>query len=205
MKEMIPGLRFSGTAAFCLFLALIILLAQASGDWGQRWLRWDRGALQEFEWWRLWTGHLIHASWPHVGLNLAGLGLVAWLFPEPVGWKGQALRFVWLSLFISLLMYATLPELYWYVGLSGVLHGSFVLGLWWLWKQGDGLAALLLALLVGKLIYEHFFGPLTSDEELVGVPVLTQAHSFGALGAAIWLLVRWGLAKMATPAHNAPP
>ena len=73
--------------------------------------------------------------------------------------------------------------------MSGVLHGSFVLGLWWLLRQGDRLALLLLVLLVGKLLIEHFHGPITSDEDLVGVPVLTEAHSFGALAAAIWVPV----------------
>ena len=186
MGRMIPTLQLSGTSRFCLLMGLIIVLAQSGGQTALDILRWDRVALTEFDWWRLWTGHLIHASWPHVGLNLMGLVLIAWLFPEPKSLREHCLRFAWLALFISVAMFS-LPDLGWYVGLSGVLHGSFVFGLWWLWRRGDRLALVLLLGLLFKLGWEHLHGPLTSDEDLVGVPVLTQAHSFGAIGAGIWL------------------
>lgn len=184
-----PG---SGVVIYAIVAAVLIVSFQAMGSDVIDALRWDREALTKFQWWRLWTGHLVHASWPHVGLNLLGLVLVAWIFPEPLPLRVQFLRFAWLGLVSSVLMYAFVPSLGWYVGMSGVLHGSFVLGLWWLLRQGDRLALLLLLLLVGKLLIEHFHGPITSDEDLVGVPVLTEAHSFGALAAAIWVPVeRW--------------
>ncbi len=187
MQQMIPGVRLSGAAIFAAVMGLVIVATQAGGQSVIAELRWDRAALTEFEWWRLWTGHLVHASWPHVGLNLLGLALVAWLFPEPISARWHFLRFLWLGLASSVMMYVWLPDLDWYVGLSGVLHGCFVIGLWWLFRQGDKLAFLLLVLLGGKLILEHFIGPVTSDEELVGVPVLTQAHSYGALAACLWI------------------
>lgn len=192
MQQMIPGVRLSGAAVFSAIMAIVIVSTQLGGETVTQWLRWDRVALGEFEWWRLWTGHLVHASWAHVGLNLLGLGLVAWLFPEPVSARWHFVRFLWLGFASSIMMLLWVPDLDWYVGLSGVLHGSFVLGLWWLFRQGDKLAFLLLVLLAGKLILEHFVGPVTSDEELVGVPVLTQAHSYGALAAAMLIPIeRW--------------
>ena len=187
MRAMIPGVRLSGAAVFSAAAIVVIVVTQLGGPAAIEWLRWDRAALAEFEWWRLWTGHLIHASWPHVGLNAFGLVLIAWLFPEPHSARWHLLRFMWLALATSMMMWWWVPDLDWYVGMSGVLHGSFVMGLWWLFRQGDRLAFVLLVLLAGKLLLEHFYGPVTSDEELVGVPVLTQAHSFGAIAACIWM------------------
>lgn len=148
---------------------------------------------------------MIHASWPHVGLNLLGLVLVAWLFPEPLAAHWHFVRFVWLALASSLMMYLWLPTLDWYVGLSGVLHGSFVMGLWWLFRQGDKLAFVLLLLLAGKLVLEHFHGPITSDEDLVGVPVLTEAHSYGALAACVWMPVERWVVFLRSMRDNAAP
>lgn len=205
MREMITGVVDASAARFALIGSLLIVLLQAGGPEWIETLRWDRGALAEFEWWRLWSGHLVHASWAHVGLNVFGLLLIGWLFPEPVPLRTHIARFAWLALACSLLLYLLRPQLGWYVGLSGVLHGSFVIGLWWLWRQGDGLALLLLAGLVAKLAWEHVHGPLTSDEELVGVPVETAAHSFGALAAVVWLLVAGGLAFARRRRHNGAP
>lgn len=186
-------------------MTVIIVGTQSGGEAALELLRWDRMALEEFELWRVWTGHLIHASWPHVGLNVLGLGLVAWLFPEPVSALWHLVRFVWLALAASIMMWFWVPDLDWYVGLSGVLHGSFVLGLWWLFREGDKLAFLLLVLLAGKLILEHFMGPVTSDEDLVGVPVLTQAHSYGALAACILIPIeRWVVFPRGI-GNNSPP
>lgn len=205
MQSMIPGVRLSGAAIFSFIAILVIVVAQSAGDLSQEWMRWDRAELAKFEWWRLWTGHLIHASWPHVGLNAFGLLLVAWLFPEPISAWWHGLRFLWLGLASSVMMWFWVPDLDWYVGMSGVLHGSFVIGLWWLFREGDRLAFVLLLLLVAKLVVEHFHGPVTSDADMVGVPVLTQAHSFGALSACIWMPVERWLLFRGKSGHTSPP
>lgn len=192
MQRMIPGVSWVGLTAVAGFVAVVLVALQIAGDGAQQVLRWDRAALQEFQLWRVWTGHLVHASWPHLGMNLLGLMLVVWLFPEPLSARWQLLRLMWLMLFISAMMLAAHPELGWYVGLSGVLHGAFVFGLWWMIRHGDRLALLLLLGLMVKLGYEHYYGPISSDEELIGVPVLTAAHSYGALGAVLWIVMATG-------------
>ncbi len=205
MQQMIPGVRLSGAAVFSIVMAIVIVATQSGGQAVLELLRWDRMALEEFELWRVWTGHLVHASWPHVGLNVLGLALVAWLFPEPVSTAWHLVRFLWLGFAASALMWFGVPDLDWYVGLSGVLHGSFVFGLWWLFREGDRLAFLLLVLLAGKLTLEHFFGPVTSDEDLVGVPVLTQAHSYGALAACVLIPIeRWVVFPRGIGNNSAP-
>ncbi len=174
-------------AMACMTMALLIGALSLGGDAVTELLRYDRSAIFAGQWWRVLTGHLVHASIAHTLLNVAGLVLIALLFPEPIPLWRWAWRLLVISLGISALMLWLLPDLGWYVGLSGTLHGLFVLGFWWLFRQGDKLAPLLLIVLISKLIWEHFNGPITSNEELVGAPVLVEAHSYGALCAVIYL------------------
>ena len=174
-------------------MAVAICALMSFGEPAIELLRYDREKIIGGQWWRLLTGHLVHASWPHTGLNVAGLVLIALLFPEPVPVRGWIVRLLLLGLGISALMYWRLPSLGWYVGLSGVLHGFFVLGFWWLFRQGDRFSLVLLGILLGKLVWEHYNGPITSNEDLVGVPVLVESHSFGAVCALIYILARAGL------------
>lgn len=176
----------------CLSMALLIGVLALGGEALAQLLRYDRGALLEGEIWRLLSGHLVHASLAHTGLNIAGLVLIALLFPEPVALWAWAWRLLFLALCISGLIFWRVPDLGWYVGLSGVLHGFFVLGFWWLFRTGDRLALVFLAILLAKLAWEHVYGPISSNEELVGVPVLVEAHSYGAISAVAYILVRMG-------------
>src|SRR5262245_40071200 len=43
-------------------------------------VRYERSAVLAHQWWRLLTGHLVHADARHLGWNLLGLALVWWLF-----------------------------------------------------------------------------------------------------------------------------
>lgn len=190
-------------ALACMTIALLIGALSLGGESLTELLRYDRSAIQAGQWWRAISGHLVHASVAHTLLNVAGLVLIALLFPEPMPLWRWAWRTMILSLGISALIYWRLPNLGWYVGLSGTLHGLFVLGFWWLFRQGDKLAPILLLVLICKLMWEHFNGPITSNEELVGVPVLVEAHSYGALFAVIYLAIaalwQWLITK---PTNN---
>lgn len=178
------------TVLACLTLILLIGALAVGGDALSVLLRYDREAILSGQWWRVLTGHLVHAGWGHTALNVAGLVLIALLFPEPVRIWTWGWRLLLLSVAISGLMLWRLPDLAWYVGLSGVLHGFFVLGFWWLFRDGDRFSLVLLGFLVAKLAWEHVNGPISSNEDLVGVPVLVEAHSYGALSAVFYILLR---------------
>jgi rhomboid family GlyGly-CTERM serine protease len=86
-------------------------------------LRFDREGVARGEIWRLASGHFVHLDWQHAALNVAALALIVALFGPlftPVGWlllTGCSIAVIdaglwWLE-----------PEIGWYVGLSGVLHG----------------------------------------------------------------------------------
>ena len=73
-------------------------------------------------------------------------------------------------------------QLVWYVGLSGVLHGMLLAGLVAGWAERKTESLLLAALLLAKLIYEQFMGPLPGSESTAGGAVVVNAHLYGAAG-----------------------
>jgi len=172
-----------------LLIAAVVLLS-LGGEAVRLALRYERTAILNMgEYWRLISGHFVHGSIQHMAVNVAGLGLIAALFP-----RGYALS-DWLvigglsliAIDVGFVWYQ--PQLDWYVGLSGVLHGALAAGaiVWWR-RESKALAAILAALLVGKLIWEQWQGalPLSGD-----IPVIVDAHLYGAGGGLVAGVLLW--------------
>ena len=178
-----PG-TLNGSWLVLVSLIALILLLSMLGETARQALRFDRIAiLNERQYWRLLTGHLVHGSWRHTLLNTAGLGLIVALFRgvyTPMQWCRIGLLSA-LCIDVGLLM--LMPTLQWYVGLSGVLHGLLAAGAvaWWR-VESPGLAALLTAILVGKLCWEQWQGALPLSGDL---PVIVNAHLYGAAGGLL--------------------
>ncbi|WP_156373121.1 rhombosortase [Pseudorhodoferax sp. Leaf267] len=153
-------------------------------------LRYDRAALLQGELWRLWTGHLIHLGWAHWALNAAGLVLCGLLVDRPPGAAVLARRAACLGLGISLLFLLLVPTLSHYVGLSGVLYGLFVLGLWPGARRVDPVAIAALSTIAAWLCGQWLLGPDRREMELIGGPIIVQAHVFGVACAALVLAAR---------------
>jgi len=178
-----------------LALAVCALALQSSGAAISDALRYERVAIAAGEWWRLLSGHLVHLGWSHLGLNLAGLALV-WLLVGPY----LSVRAWWITAFACMAgtsagLLLGLPDLAWYVGLSGMLHGLLVAG------AIAGAAArhkdmmLLLVGVTAKLAWEQWQGALPGSAEAAGGPVVVEAHLYGAIAGAlavgVLLVRRW--------------
>lgn len=131
--------------------------------------------------WRLWTAHWVHVGWAHAALNLTALLLLPWIFPS------YPVRRLWLLLLLgcpllSLLLWWAVPALQVYAGLSGILHGIYVsAALHAFVSRSDRLVASILWIgLTIKIIFENLIVG-QSTAELIGAPVLTEAHYFGVL------------------------
>ena len=159
-------------------------------------LAYQRDGLLAGQVWRLWSGHLLHLGLAHLLLNLGALLAFVWLCPVRWSLAGWALRWLWLGAGVSLGLLIWQPHLHWFVGLSGLLHGLFVLGLWPQARQHERVAQLALVLLAGKLLMEVFTGASVSDEALVGGRVITASHAFGAVSAVIFLLACEALTRL---------
>ena len=170
-------------------LSMVLGIAQ----WLPELLYYERTKLAQGELWRLVTGHFIHSNAAHLWLNLIGLWL--WVLLQPPMLRTQRLLSLSILLggMISILFWLTLPKLQWYVGFSGILYSLF--GAWvgyllytreYLWGGVIG------ALLIGKTVWDAFHID-TLSQQLIGVPVIYQAHLYGLVLSplsALWLYRR---------------
>ena len=170
-------------------IVFIVTFIGLFGSDVQLWLRFDRNAILSGEVWRLFTGHLAHLSWAHLAMNLLGLALVWGLFDRHLPTK----RWFHVMLFggfgISLLLLVVDSHLLYYVGLSGVLHAMFIVGCLYDLRTGRWDSKLLLILIIAKLLWEQWYGPLPGSEKTAGGSVVVDAHLFGALMGLITYII----------------
>jgi len=168
-----------------LAVALISACAAVVGRPANVWCRYERSAVVTGEWWRIVTAHFIHLGWSHMLLNLVGLALIAFLFrftlSSRIWWS--ALLGCSLGTGAGLLMFS--PEIEWYVGLSGTLHGILALGLIagageyrWLAAVGGGC-------FVVKLLTEQLAGPVPITTQFSGSAAVPASHLYGAVTGVI--------------------
>lgn len=169
---------------------------------GEAWitaLRYDRAGIHAGEWWRWVSGSLVHAPgnvvsfagyslhapW-HLFLNELAILVLVLLCPERHSYWEWLRRVLILSLGMSLGLYFFAPDLVWYVGLSGVLHGLFVLGLVPQILRRDVIALGCLLYLLGKLGYELIAGAAVSDSAAIGMPVALPSHLWGSVAGLVY-------------------
>ena len=139
--------------------------------------------------WRLVTGHLLHTNAAHLGLNLAGFGLLWALHGEYYTPKRFITFFLLCSMLTSIGIYIFSPQTSGYVGLSGVLHGLFVWGACFDILNKERTGWLLLIGIAIKLGYEQLGGDTQAIAELIGASVAVDAHLYGAVNGLILGLV----------------
>lgn len=161
------------------------LLAALAGDAGRQWLRWDRTAIADGEVWRLVTGHLVHMNGSHFWLNAVGLILVWLLVGERFSTRAWAGVIVVTVAGIDLGLWFLDPQLQWYVGMSGLLHGLLMAGLVMGLPAERREALFIGTFVVAKLIFEQLAGSLPGSEMASGGPVIVNAHLYGAVSATI--------------------
>lgn len=172
-----------------LTLVLISTLLATTGDSMTELLRYHFDEIKSGQIWRLISANLVHLGWSHTLMNLLGLGLIWGLFWDCFSnWQWWFISLA-SGLGVSLGLLLLNPELVWYVGLSGVLHGLFVAGAVGAIRRGDKREAILLAAIVGKLLWEQYFGALPGSADMAGGPVVVDSHLYGAIAGAIATLL----------------
>jgi len=164
---------------------LLLVALWLAGPQVTAWLRYERAAVLGGQAWRLVSAHLVHADAAHLAWNLAGAALVWWLFAAEFSLRGWCLVMLASTAAIDLGFIFLMPQLEWYVGFSGVLHGCMAAGLVsWLARARDPVTLAVAVLFVAKLGWEHFAGPMPFTSGTLALPVVVEAHSFGAIGGA---------------------
>lgn len=144
----------------------------------------DRAGVAQGQWWRLWSGHLLHLDAAHALADLGALAIIALL-----GLHQRMIGEVIIAMLagmpvLSMALLWMDPALHWYAGLSGIAHGLLVIVLW---RRGGIVACSVLALLAAKLLWEWHAG-----SPWQGFPVITLAHRLGAAWGVAWLIATWG-------------
>lgn len=171
-----------------LLASLVILALAIGGEAVSQLLRYDRAAISTGQWYRLLSGHWLHLNGWHAFMNAAALWLLAAIDTQPTNVGRYALRTLWLSIAVGLGLFLFQINLAWYVGLSGVLHGLFMIVLVRIaWQRRDVYTFSMLVILLGKLVWEHYHGPLTQDS--FDVPVIVAAHSYGAIAGLVYVAI----------------
>lgn len=168
-----------------LLTGLLIVVAAFGGDLARLELRYDKAAVTSGQYWRLISGHFVHLGWQHMLLNLAGLSLVILLFSREYR-AGQWLILIAVCIAaISAGFVVFRPDLVWYVGLSGVLHGLFLAGaIRWI-SRGEPEGYVLAIFLAGKLVFEQVNGALPLSVASAGGAVIVDAHLYGAVAGSV--------------------
>lgn len=150
-------------------------------------LEFNRAAIEQYEYWRLFTGHFFHTNLNHLLLNFSGIVLL-WLMH---GQFYQTKVFFLLCISSCLLTSLSLllfTEISLYVGLSGILHGIFLWGALRDIQTDEKTGYLLVLSLVAKLTYEQVFGASAEVASLINANVAVDAHLYGAISGLIFFI-----------------
>ena len=149
-------------------------------------MRFQRSNILDGEYYRMLSAHLIHLNSKHLLINLFSLGLLCLL----TGVYRRSLILLCTMLVTALAVSAGLlifnPEINWYVGSSGVIHGIAVVAVGTAVNIETRSRVAIQLLLVVKLVYEQVSGPSDMSTSLVGGNIIVDAHLYGFCGG--WLV-----------------
>lgn len=147
-------------------------------------LMWNREAITTGEWWRLLSAHIVHVDSHHLLLNMIGLVLILASLCQSMTMRELVSLLLTCACGISYLLLYLQPDLHWYAGLSGVLHGVWAAAAaqCWIGLQ-KRLAMCAWFVLLVKLI---FF-----NQGITDMPVVSVAHVYGAISGLAWACLWW--------------
>jgi rhomboid family GlyGly-CTERM serine protease len=158
-----------------LITILLILLQFFQSD-----LVFLRESIQQGEFWRIWTGNLVHSNYYHLALNLTGFWLFVFMFKTLIQTNQLIISLAFLSTGVGFSLYFFNPELYWYAGLSGALYGLFIIGAVYALIDKDFMTGIAIIVVIPtKIIWDHTHHTAQLNSDLIGVPVSTDSHIYG--------------------------
>ena len=168
-----------------LIVLLSAIILQIFEPASSQWMAYDREKIASFELWRLISANFLHTNLNHLLLNGLGVILLWALHGNYYTARHYLLIFLLISLGCTLGIYFFAERLAWYVGLSGTLHGFFVLGAYYDIRHGLKSGWLLLVGVWLKIAHEQWSGPSADVVELIGADVAIEAHLFGAIAGML--------------------
>ena len=168
-------------AGGCLLLAV----PEFFGEPARPLLSFDRESLAAGQWWRLLSAHFVHLDLEHTVLNCLGVLLMWALFARDYSpWRWVAI-YCGSCFAVSAGLWFASPDVPWYVGASGALHGVMTAGTIAHLRRRDLDGWILTAAIIAKLSYEQLVGPLP----FAGPNTIADAHLYGAIGGVVLALL----------------
>jgi len=134
--------------------------------------------------WRIFSSQLVHTNWPHYFLNISSVWLFAFLFYTTINFKTFTISLFLLTLGVGVCIHLWEPRIFWYAGLSGAIYGLYLIGAYSALKSADyflGVSAAVL--IIGKVCFDQWFGPVQDNSALIEARVVTEAHVYGIYAA----------------------
>ncbi|WP_076585187.1 rhombosortase [Vibrio ostreicida] len=142
---------------------------------------WNRTLIFDDQWWRILTGNFTHTNFTHLGMNLAGLWVISYLFRP----KSLSLMWVLLGVSLGVGVLNLMSNMSTYVGLSGALHGFFAYYALKEWLEGRSSSGWLVLGVIAKVTWEMTMGASQSTSELIGARVAVESHMFGTISGLV--------------------
>ncbi|MDI1335130.1 MAG: rhombosortase [Lacunisphaera sp.] len=193
-----------GPPPWCfLAVSVVVLAIQLTPAWRDA-LLYDRPALARGEWWRIWTGHLVHFGWPHWVADAGLFFILGWLL-EPRHPRFSYIALAVMPAFISAVLWWCDPTMVIYGGLSAVNLGLllYLAAQGWQRNWTDWFWPAVLAIYVGEVIFEIIQGGrgggmIRFDDP--GIHVATSAH----LASAAYALIAWVVSRRGVSVRRLP-
>lgn len=169
-------------------IAIVTLIISCAfiGDKLTLLLRFEREAILSGELYRLFTAHFVHLNWIHALMNVAATIIGWYLLRDSMTNRQWILSIAISGLVVSVLLFS-LPELEWYVGFSGIIHGLILQGLILQKHLRFIEKALMVSALLLKVFYELWQGSSAADLELIDGNIIVEAHLFGLLAGLVMI------------------
>lgn len=168
-----------------LALALVCFVVQCASTLLDPWLNYSATALQNGQWWRLWTPYVIHTNWMHWLMNMSALAVITYLH----GGYYRPLTFSLLVLvgfpLISLQSYWFSPAQFQFVGLSGWLHAVLIWGALVDTRRHYTSGWLILGGVSAKIAWEQWQGAGDLTAQLIAAPVAIDSHLWGGTSGVV--------------------
>jgi rhomboid family GlyGly-CTERM serine protease len=171
-----------------LLIVIISIILALTEPLSSNMFAYDRNQLNNLQLWRLITGHFLHTNTTHLLLNTAGLTLLWALHGHYYKTPRYLMQFFVLSLGTAIGLYLFADQMQWYVGLSGVLHGLFVIGAYFDIRQNFKTGWLMLIGVWLKVAHEQIYGASEDIAQLIAANVAIDAHLFGTISGGFIIL-----------------
>lgn len=169
-------LKFDKMAISFMVIATVSLVLTWWQQFAGASIHFDRSRIDQGEWWRFLSAHLVHAGKLHWLANMAAFAAILFIYRDILKFKALAAVCVSLIMGLSIALYFLTPSLIWYLGFSGVLHGLFAFGAVSSLQQKKSGHVIALGFVLFKIVYERWQG---SDRQFMGMPVAVDAHLYG--------------------------